>query len=130
MSRPTRNANPSPIVNSSRTFFVSTKTCQGRTLLQSEHNATLMIDLLRSYAAARRFEESPYGFSYLAKQKAAGAKQAAEKLLREPPAALLKICKLLILRSSDRHFRPILAPKNRFSAACKARRSADVSRHD
>jgi hypothetical protein len=36
--------------------------------------------------------------------------------------ALVKIRKLLILRSSDRHFRPILAPKSRFSAACKARR--------
>ncbi len=35
--------------------------------------------------------------------------------------ALVKICKLLILRSSDRHFRPILAPKSRFSATCLAR---------
>ncbi len=34
--------------------------------------------------------------------------------------ALVKICKLLILRSSDRHFRPILAPKSRFSATCLA----------
>ncbi len=34
--------------------------------------------------------------------------------------ALVKICKLLILRSSDRHFRPILAPKSRFSATCEA----------
>ncbi len=33
---------------------------------------------------------------------------------------LVKICKLLIRRSSDRRFRPILAPKSRFSAACLA----------
>ncbi len=33
---------------------------------------------------------------------------------------LVKICKLLIRRSSDRRFRPILAPKSRFSAACEA----------
>ncbi len=46
MSRPTRNANPSQIVDSSRTLFVSTKTRQGRALLQSERNVTLMIDVL------------------------------------------------------------------------------------
>ncbi len=56
MSRPTRNANPSHIVNSSRTFFVSTKTCEGRALLQSERNATLMINVLRSYVAVRKFQ--------------------------------------------------------------------------
>ncbi len=40
-------------MSSSRAFFFSTKTRQGRALLQSEHNATLVIDLLRSYVAAR-----------------------------------------------------------------------------
>ncbi len=49
-----------------------------------------------------------------------GALQAAEKLLCEPKMALVKACKLLIIRSSDRHFRPILAPKSRFSATCEA----------
>ncbi len=53
MSRPTRNANPRHIVNSSRTLFVSTKTRQERAPLQSERNAMLMIDLLRSYVATR-----------------------------------------------------------------------------
>ncbi len=38
--------------------------------------------------------------------------------------ALVKIYKLLILRSSDRHFRPILPPKSRFSATCEARHLA------
>ncbi len=56
MARPSRNANPRQILSSSRTFFVSTKTCQGRALLQSERNATLMIDVLRSYVAARKFQ--------------------------------------------------------------------------
>jgi len=55
MARPARNASPSEIVSSARTFFVTTKTSQGRCLLQSERNATLMIDVLRSYVAAGKF---------------------------------------------------------------------------
>src|SRR6516164_5561335 len=49
------NTNPSRIMSSSRTFFVTTKTSMGRALLQSERNATLFIDVLRSYVAARKF---------------------------------------------------------------------------
>src|ERR1017187_2995892 len=37
------------LLSSARTFFATTKTSQGRALLQSERNATLMIDVLRSY---------------------------------------------------------------------------------
>jgi len=55
MARPTRNADPDKIVSSARTFFVTTKTSQGRLLLQSERNAALMIDVLRGYVAARKF---------------------------------------------------------------------------
>jgi putative transposase len=55
MARPTRNANPSHILSPSRTFFVSTKTSMGRALLQSERNATLLMDVLRSYVAAHKF---------------------------------------------------------------------------
>jgi putative transposase len=40
---------------SSRTFFVTTKTSMGRALLQSERNATLFINVLRSYMAAGKF---------------------------------------------------------------------------
>jgi putative transposase len=40
----------------SRTFFATTKTSMGRPLLQSERNATLWIDLLRSDVAAGRFQ--------------------------------------------------------------------------
>ena len=55
MARPSRNADPDEVVGSARTFFVTTKTSQGRPLLQSERNATLMIDVLRGYVAARKF---------------------------------------------------------------------------
>ena len=55
MARPARNASPDAIVRSARTFFATTKTSQGCPLLQSERNATLMIDVLRSYVRAGRF---------------------------------------------------------------------------
>jgi putative transposase len=56
MTRPARHAKPSQILSSSRTFFVTTKTSMGRALLQSERNATLLIDVLRSYVATRKFQ--------------------------------------------------------------------------
>ena len=55
MAKPARNADPHQIVSPSRTFFATTKTLRGTALLQSERNATLMIDVLRSYVAARKF---------------------------------------------------------------------------
>jgi putative transposase len=55
MARPLRNANPDHILSPSRTFFVTTKTSMGRALLQSERNAMLLIEVLRSYVAARKF---------------------------------------------------------------------------
>jgi len=55
MAKPTRNAGPDKIVRGARTFFATTKTTAGRPLLQSKRNATLMIDVLRSYVAARKF---------------------------------------------------------------------------
>ena len=56
MARPARHANPSQVLSPSRTFFVTTKTSMGRALLQSERNATLLIDVLRSYVAGRKFQ--------------------------------------------------------------------------
>jgi len=56
MARPARHANPSHILSPSRTFFVTTKISMGRGLLQSERNATLLIDVLRSYVAAGKFQ--------------------------------------------------------------------------
>jgi len=55
MAKPVRNACSNHILRPSRTFFVTTKTSMGRALLQSERNATLFIDVLRSYAA-RKFQ--------------------------------------------------------------------------
>jgi putative transposase len=56
MAHPARNASPADILNPSRTFFVTTGTHMGRRLLQSERNAKLLIDVLRSLVAEGRFE--------------------------------------------------------------------------
>src|SRR5579863_1904145 len=55
MTRPPRRASSDQILSSERTFFVTTKTSLGRRLLQSERNAMLLIDVLRSCVAAREF---------------------------------------------------------------------------
>jgi putative transposase len=56
MAKPSRNANPDAILNPTRTFFATAKASMGRRLLQSERNATLLIDVLRSCVAERKFE--------------------------------------------------------------------------
>ena len=56
MARPIRNAPQDNTISSKRTFFATTKTAAGRRLLQSERNAMLFIDVLRSYMAAGKFE--------------------------------------------------------------------------
>ncbi len=56
MAIPKRNASEHRILSSSRTFFVTTSTSMGRALLQSERNATLLIEVLRSYVVAGKFE--------------------------------------------------------------------------
>ena len=56
MAAPRRNSDPQNILSPSRTFFVSTKASMGQALLQSERNASLLIDVLRSYVAARKFQ--------------------------------------------------------------------------
>jgi REP-associated tyrosine transposase len=56
MARPSRNAEPDGVLSSTRTFFVTTKTSMGRALLQSERNATLFIEVLRSYVTAGKFQ--------------------------------------------------------------------------
>jgi putative transposase len=55
MAIPARNADPKQILSSSRTFFATTKTSMGQPLLQSERNAVLFIEVLRSYVAAKKF---------------------------------------------------------------------------
>jgi len=56
MAKPVRNARPEDIQGPRRTFFATTKTSLGRRLLQSDRNAALFIDVLRSYVVARKFQ--------------------------------------------------------------------------
>jgi hypothetical protein len=56
MAHPARNACPKAILSSARAFFVTTKTSMARRLLQSERNAMLLIDVLRLYVAAGKFQ--------------------------------------------------------------------------
>jgi putative transposase len=56
VAHPGRHASALNILNPSRTFFVTTGTSMGRRLLQSERNANLLIDVLRSLVAERRFK--------------------------------------------------------------------------
>ncbi len=53
--RPQRHSIADAVVSASRTFFVTSKTSMGRRLLQSERNATLLIEVLRSYVAQKKF---------------------------------------------------------------------------
>jgi putative transposase len=56
MAHPARNAAPAHILNPSRIFFATTKTSMSMRLLQSERNAGLLIDVLRSLVAEDRFK--------------------------------------------------------------------------
>jgi putative transposase len=56
MAHPARNACPKKILSSARVFFATTKTSMARRLLQSERNAMLLIDVLRSNVAAGKFQ--------------------------------------------------------------------------
>ena len=60
MARPARSADPSRILSPRRTFFVTTKTSMGQALLQSERDAMLLVDVLRSYMAARKFQRHDF----------------------------------------------------------------------
>lgn len=56
MAIPVRNADVKKILSSERTFFATTKASLGRALLQSERNANLLIDVLRSCVASNKFK--------------------------------------------------------------------------
>jgi putative transposase len=56
MASPNRNANPNAILSPARTFFVTTKASMGRRLLQSERNAGLLIEVLRSLVSEHKFK--------------------------------------------------------------------------
>jgi putative transposase len=55
MSTLSRNADARRILSTNRTFFVTTQTWMRKRLFQSERNAMLLIDVLRSSVRARRF---------------------------------------------------------------------------
>jgi putative transposase len=56
MAIPGRNADSKEVLSVSRTFFVTSKTSMGKRLLQSERNAHLLIDVIRSNMAAHKFK--------------------------------------------------------------------------
>ncbi len=56
MAKPSRHTESGRILSQSRTFFVTTKTSMGRALLQSEQNASLLVDVLRSHAREGKFK--------------------------------------------------------------------------
>jgi putative transposase len=55
MARPGRDASMESILSPTRMFFATSKTSMGRRLLQSERNAGLLIDVLRSLVAEKSF---------------------------------------------------------------------------
>jgi putative transposase len=55
MARPLRNSQPEEALSPSRTFFATTKTSMGQRILQSERNANLLIDVLRTHVGAGHF---------------------------------------------------------------------------
>ena len=55
MSKPKKHSDEKSLRGIERTFFVSTKSVQGRALLQSDRHATLLIDTMRSYVDAGKF---------------------------------------------------------------------------
>jgi putative transposase len=56
MAKPVRNSTRHSIIAGVRTFFVSSRTVQGKHLLQSHRSADLLIDVLRSYTLAGKFK--------------------------------------------------------------------------
>ena len=56
MAHPARNAAPANILNPSRIFFATTKASMGLRLFQTERNAGLLIEVLRSLVAEHRFK--------------------------------------------------------------------------
>ena len=57
MARPLRNSDPNAAQPGPRTFFISSRTAQGRSLLQSDRMARLLIDVLASYTNKFRLHD-------------------------------------------------------------------------
>ncbi|HEY6968180.1 MAG TPA: transposase [Candidatus Angelobacter sp.] len=56
MAKPSRNAAPNASPTVARTYFVTSRSIQGRGLLQLDRMANLFIDILRAYVAAGKFK--------------------------------------------------------------------------
>jgi putative transposase len=56
MARPARNAPSEAILSNERVFFATRKTSEAKRILQSERNAVLLIEVLRSNMAAGKFK--------------------------------------------------------------------------
>jgi putative transposase len=56
MAKPARNSDRQAIIAGVRTFFVTSKTAQGKRLLESQNAAELLIDVLRSNTLAGKFK--------------------------------------------------------------------------
>jgi putative transposase len=56
MAKPSRYAGSDEILSNTRTFFATTKAHMGQRLLQSERNAELLIEVMRSCVAEKRFQ--------------------------------------------------------------------------
>jgi putative transposase len=56
MAIPSRNTEMAKAPQYLRTFFVTTRTSMGQRLLQSDRSAALLVEVLRSCVAAKRFE--------------------------------------------------------------------------
>ena len=56
MAKPTRCSQPEAIKSDLRTFFVTTRTAEGKALLQTDRMADLFVDVLRSYMSAGAFK--------------------------------------------------------------------------
>jgi hypothetical protein len=63
MAQPGRNASPAGILSPARTFFATTKTAMGMHLFQSERNAGLFIDVLRSLAMESKFKPEDFAIT-------------------------------------------------------------------
>jgi len=56
MAKPLRHRSPEGIQSASRTFFVTTRTTEGKALLQTDRMADLFADVLRSYMREGKFK--------------------------------------------------------------------------
>lgn len=56
MGKPSRPSRPEVAKNAFRTFFITTRTAEGKALLQSDRMATLLIEVLRNCVRERKFK--------------------------------------------------------------------------